>query len=92
MFEILQDFDNAELKFALQLSKNSFKIYKCYLTGILLKSTYCSTVLTFFHAEIRMFCRNKQTVFKWCIYGPWRAMAAFNLASKMAAKLSFQVS
>jgi hypothetical protein len=74
----------------LTLEKITLKLVYVLETCFLLNFRYCWKFLAFFLVEIQLFSAQKQTSFRWHIFHSIRTWRPTRVASKMAAKLSFQ--
>jgi hypothetical protein len=91
IFKILHKFERAEKNFALWLLKKV--LYNCstfWKHVLFLNFRYCWKFLAFFLVEIQLFSGRKQTSFRCRIFHSIRTWRPSWVASKMAAKLSFQ--
>ena len=88
----LAKIERAEAKFVFQRwKKNTLYFFHGPKPCLILQFRYSSMFSTFNLVHIVLFYILKHTLKKWCIFEAGRTMAAFNLASKMATKFSFQV-
>jgi hypothetical protein len=91
IFKILHKFERAEKNFALWLLKK--ELYNCstfWKPCFVLNFRYCWKFLAFFLVKIQLFSSRKQTSFRCRIFHSIRTWRPSWVASKMAAKLSFQ--